>query len=79
MCYFATGYSEPKVHDQVQNILQDYKRIEFHKMYMKYLAQAIRYMLLEDRDGNFEPFTYELVDSDYVFISKGSNGLNKRI
>ncbi|CAH1444511.1 unnamed protein product [Lactuca virosa] len=36
------GYSDPKVNDQVQNILQDFDRIEFHKMYMSSLAQAIR-------------------------------------
>ncbi|CAI9263619.1 unnamed protein product [Lactuca saligna] len=36
------GYSDPKVDDQVQNILQDFDRIEFHKMYMSSLAQAIR-------------------------------------
>ena len=39
---FETGYSEPNVQDQVQNILNDEKRIEFHKMHMSYLAQAIR-------------------------------------
>ncbi|KAI3708428.1 hypothetical protein L2E82_37597 [Cichorium intybus] len=36
------GYSEPQVNDQVQDILQDVERIEFHKMYMSSLAQAIR-------------------------------------
>ncbi|PWA79831.1 hypothetical protein CTI12_AA202640 (chloroplast) [Artemisia annua] len=36
------GYSEPNVQDQVQNILNDEKRIEFHKMHLWSLAQAIR-------------------------------------
>nr|XP_043627487.1 beta-glucosidase 18-like isoform X2 [Erigeron canadensis] len=36
------GYSEPGVQDQVEIILQDDKRVEFHNMYMSSLAQAIR-------------------------------------
>ncbi|KAL8195506.1 hypothetical protein R6Q57_025909 [Mikania cordata] len=36
------GYSEPQDEEQVQDAIQDFKRIEFHKMYMSSLAQAIR-------------------------------------
>ncbi|KAD4178953.1 hypothetical protein E3N88_27544 [Mikania micrantha] len=36
------GYSEPQDEEQVQDAIQDFKRIEFHKTYMSSLAQAIR-------------------------------------
>lgn len=38
----TAGYSEPQAEEQVQDPIQDFKRIEFHKMYMSSLAQAIR-------------------------------------
>nr|QJC44969.1 beta glucosidase 6 [Stevia rebaudiana] len=36
------GYSDPQVEGEVEDAIQDFKRIEFHKMYMSSLAQAIR-------------------------------------
>lgn len=36
------GYSEPNTPETLQDALQDFKRIEFHKMYLSSLAQSIR-------------------------------------
>ncbi|KAF5814887.1 putative beta-glucosidase [Helianthus annuus] len=36
------GYSEPQTEGQDQDAIQDFKRIEFHQMYLSSLAQAIR-------------------------------------
>ncbi|XP_076883158.1 beta-glucosidase 18-like [Bidens hawaiensis] len=35
------GYCEPLAADEIQNVLEDDKRIEYHKMYLFSLAQAI--------------------------------------
>ncbi|KAM0004872.1 putative beta-glucosidase [Helianthus debilis subsp. tardiflorus] len=35
------GYSEPLAENENQNVLQDNKRVEYHKMYLSSLAQAI--------------------------------------
>jgi len=41
--YFGTiGFSPPQQNDQVQALLQDTNRVNFHKSYLAALARAIR-------------------------------------